>query len=283
VRRQHFAILLTILTLCVIAFSPVADAAKPGNSLSAKLCYKGGWSTLSRFNGTTFNSEQECTGYAAMGGTLLRIPTPTPTNTPTNTPVNTPTNTPTDTPTNTPVPPTNTPTDTPTNTAVPPTNTPTDTPTNTPVIPTNTPTDTPTNTPVIPTNTPTDTPTNTAVPPTATATATPIFVFSPQFTIGIEPSYCDEFHFLVLRQVTVTGTGWAQLDVIHSVAQGTAIFGSPDTDAVFSDPWGAFPESVVAFVDFNGGDLTVRLQGEHGGDVTMARFSIPLDTSQPSC
>jgi hypothetical protein len=276
VRRQHFAILLTILTLCVIAFSPVADAAKPGNSLSAKLCYKGGWSTLSRFNGTTFNSEQECTGYAAMGGTLLRIPTPTPTNTPTNTPVNTPTNTPTDTPTNTPVPPTNTPTDTPTNTAVPPTNTPTDTPTNTPVIPTNTPTDTPTNTAVPPTNTPTNT-------PTATATATPIYVFSPQFTIGIEPSYCEPFVGLIPRQVTVTGTGWRQNDLIHTTASGTAIVGDTDTDAVFSDPWGAFPASVVAYVEFTGGNLSVRLQSPNGGDVTMVQLNIPPDSSAPPC
>jgi hypothetical protein len=42
----------------------------PGNSPNAKACQKGGWQSLYTSTGQSFTSEQQCTGYAASGGTV---------------------------------------------------------------------------------------------------------------------------------------------------------------------------------------------------------------------
>ena len=54
-----------------------AQAAKPGNSLNAKACQKGGYAALARAEAptTAFTSEEECTSYAAKGGTLTAVKT----------------------------------------------------------------------------------------------------------------------------------------------------------------------------------------------------------------
>jgi len=54
-----------------------ATAGKGGNSANAKLCYKGGWQTLVRGDGSSFASQDECVSYAAQGGTLQPKPTST--------------------------------------------------------------------------------------------------------------------------------------------------------------------------------------------------------------
>ena len=56
------------LALAVLAASGTAVA---GNSTAAKRCQKNGWQTLVTSGGKSFSSEEECTSYAAQGGTLL--------------------------------------------------------------------------------------------------------------------------------------------------------------------------------------------------------------------
>jgi hypothetical protein len=89
-RRPLVLLSLSVVLISVLAFAFVAEA-KPGNSLNAKACQKGGYLNLYRQDGTRFASESACTSYAAQGGVLVTA-TPTPTNTPTNTPspMNTP-------------------------------------------------------------------------------------------------------------------------------------------------------------------------------------------------
>jgi hypothetical protein len=76
VRVLGFAVALVALS-AVVAGSVAAKPAGsgPGNSPNAKLCQKGGWQSLVRSNGTSFASEEECTAYAAQGGTLRPKPT----------------------------------------------------------------------------------------------------------------------------------------------------------------------------------------------------------------
>jgi hypothetical protein len=56
------------LLLAALAASATALA---GNSTAAKKCQKNGWQTLVTSSGESFSSEEECTSYAAQGGTLL--------------------------------------------------------------------------------------------------------------------------------------------------------------------------------------------------------------------
>jgi hypothetical protein len=58
--------LAVALTMLVPAL-PVL--AKPGNSLNAKACYKGGWTAMAQANGVTFVSQSECVAHGATGGT----------------------------------------------------------------------------------------------------------------------------------------------------------------------------------------------------------------------
>jgi hypothetical protein len=59
------------MAVSVVAVTSPAQAAKPGNSTSAKQCQKGGWQNLVRTDGTAFTSEKACRSYAAKGGILL--------------------------------------------------------------------------------------------------------------------------------------------------------------------------------------------------------------------
>jgi hypothetical protein len=64
-------IALVGLLLGALAFGTAASAAPGGNSANAKLCQKGGYVNLARADDTPFASEEQCTSYAAQGGTLI--------------------------------------------------------------------------------------------------------------------------------------------------------------------------------------------------------------------
>lgn len=74
-RRRSSATALGALGVIVALTAVVAggaQAAKPGNSQNAKACQKGGWQNLVRSTDYSgFSSEEECTSYAAKGGTLV--------------------------------------------------------------------------------------------------------------------------------------------------------------------------------------------------------------------
>jgi hypothetical protein len=55
----------------LIAALAASTTALAGNSANAKRCQKNGWQTLVTSSGKSFSSEEECTSYAAQGGTLL--------------------------------------------------------------------------------------------------------------------------------------------------------------------------------------------------------------------
>jgi len=59
------------LLLAAVSVSGTALAAGGGNAVNAKNCQKNGWQKLVTSGGTSFASEEECTSYAARGGTLL--------------------------------------------------------------------------------------------------------------------------------------------------------------------------------------------------------------------
>jgi hypothetical protein len=63
---------LTFLAIAAIALTAgIATAtAGGGNSANAKKCQKDGWQTLVTSTGATFSSEEQCTSYAARGGTV---------------------------------------------------------------------------------------------------------------------------------------------------------------------------------------------------------------------
>lgn len=71
-RMARFLVVPLSLALLALAVSVPITAAgnKPGNSLNAKACQKGGWMNLVDANGGSFASESACTSYAAQGGTL---------------------------------------------------------------------------------------------------------------------------------------------------------------------------------------------------------------------
>jgi hypothetical protein len=56
--------------LLVLVTSAVAGN-KPGNSVNAKMCQKGGWQSLYTRTGEPFASEQACATYGAQGGQLI--------------------------------------------------------------------------------------------------------------------------------------------------------------------------------------------------------------------
>jgi hypothetical protein len=62
------------LALTVGVATATAGNGKGGNSPNAKLCQKGGWTTLYRSDGTTFANQDECVSYGANGGTILTAP-----------------------------------------------------------------------------------------------------------------------------------------------------------------------------------------------------------------
>lgn len=69
---------VAVALLAVIGSATAAQAAKPGNSLNAKACQKGGWQNLVTSTGASFADEQQCTSYAAGGGVLAPKPPPDP-------------------------------------------------------------------------------------------------------------------------------------------------------------------------------------------------------------
>jgi hypothetical protein len=74
-KRGSLMRMRVLLVLCTTIALTVGVAAamggNGGNSANAKLCYKGGWQTLARSNGSSFASQDACVSYAANGGTLL--------------------------------------------------------------------------------------------------------------------------------------------------------------------------------------------------------------------
>jgi hypothetical protein len=67
-----------VLVFCAALALSVGVAtatAGGGNSENAKKCQKGGWTTLTRADGTPFANQDECVSYAADGGTLTPKPT----------------------------------------------------------------------------------------------------------------------------------------------------------------------------------------------------------------
>lgn len=67
-------VLVGTLAVALMLLVPTsAFAAKPGNSLNAKNCYKGGWTAMAQADGTPFASQDACTAYGAHGGTYPRV------------------------------------------------------------------------------------------------------------------------------------------------------------------------------------------------------------------
>ena len=60
-----------VLALALLIAVPAALAAKPGNSLNAKSCQKGGWQNLYTRAGQPFTSETSCASYGAQGGQII--------------------------------------------------------------------------------------------------------------------------------------------------------------------------------------------------------------------
>jgi hypothetical protein len=53
-----------VLLLCALFALTVGVAtANNGNSGNAQACHKGGWQTLTRFDGSAFSSEEDCVSY----------------------------------------------------------------------------------------------------------------------------------------------------------------------------------------------------------------------------
>ena len=67
---------LTLMVLAVGLLVTAADAAGPGNSLSAKQCQKDGWKSLIDSSGHTYANGGDCVSYAARGGELRPQPFP---------------------------------------------------------------------------------------------------------------------------------------------------------------------------------------------------------------
>jgi len=61
------ALVIACATLVAV---PAGLAAKPGNSLNAEACQKGGWETLVRPDQSAFSDQGDCVSYAAKGGVL---------------------------------------------------------------------------------------------------------------------------------------------------------------------------------------------------------------------
>ena len=104
-RYAAFVCVLAALALAFLTAS-LSAGAKPGNSLNAKDCQKGGYITLARSTspGVQFSTEEECTSWGATGGTIVVYVPATAVPTSTSTPVPTSTSTPVPTSTSTPVP-----------------------------------------------------------------------------------------------------------------------------------------------------------------------------------
>lgn len=62
-----------LIACAIVAFAAFAGSAVAGggNSTNAQRCYKGGWQTLYRSDGSTFASQDACVSYAAHDGTLV--------------------------------------------------------------------------------------------------------------------------------------------------------------------------------------------------------------------
>jgi hypothetical protein len=63
-----------MLVLCVavaLALSATSGSAGAGNADNAKQCQKGGWTTYTRADGTSFANQGACVSYAARGGSLV--------------------------------------------------------------------------------------------------------------------------------------------------------------------------------------------------------------------
>jgi hypothetical protein len=67
------ALLATLATWLVLVDG--AHAASGGNAANAKLCQKGGWSTLMDASAQQFADEDACVGQAARGGAIYALAT----------------------------------------------------------------------------------------------------------------------------------------------------------------------------------------------------------------
>jgi len=61
----------TAFVCAVFALSVGVATAAGSNSTNAKLCYKNGWQTLYRTDGSPFANQDACVSYAAHGGTFV--------------------------------------------------------------------------------------------------------------------------------------------------------------------------------------------------------------------
>jgi hypothetical protein len=59
-----------VAALAMLAVSSAALAGRGGNDANAKLCQKGGWSSLMDSAARPFVSEDACVSYAAQGGSI---------------------------------------------------------------------------------------------------------------------------------------------------------------------------------------------------------------------
>jgi hypothetical protein len=69
--RRYLFSAITISTVVIAAVGPTSALAGGGNSANAKLCQKNGWQTAQSDEGGSFSSNDDCTAYAAGGGTLF--------------------------------------------------------------------------------------------------------------------------------------------------------------------------------------------------------------------
>jgi hypothetical protein len=63
-------IVISVLACMALIATQSGVAAPGGNAANAKKCQKGGYTSYVRSDGTSFASQDECTSYAAGGGTL---------------------------------------------------------------------------------------------------------------------------------------------------------------------------------------------------------------------
>jgi hypothetical protein len=73
--KTGFAIALLATLLAWLVLADGAKGASGGNAASAKLCQKGGWSTLMDSSAQQFTTEDACVSYAAHDGAVYALAT----------------------------------------------------------------------------------------------------------------------------------------------------------------------------------------------------------------
>jgi hypothetical protein len=73
--KTGFAVALLATVLAWLVLADGAKAAGGGNAVNAKLCQKGGWSTLMNSSAQRFTTEDACVSYAAHDGAVYALAT----------------------------------------------------------------------------------------------------------------------------------------------------------------------------------------------------------------